>query len=272
MTSGEHGIPPNKYNPIKVKNFWDSIAVQKDTLAGQVTHKDIWQRWLEIKMIGNYLRTNARVLDVGCGNGYSTRIFATLCREIVGIDYSEEMIKRAKEESNKKDRSSVKTLTFFQCNVLDLTPALFGIFDIVITERCLINLGNFKEQKKAIANIASVLKPKGRFIFVEGFHDGRRMLNKLRKKVGLPEMPRVWHNIDFKEAETLRYLNKFFAMEERKYFGVYDFLSRVVHPLLVSPDEPKYDAKINEIAARLSVDGQEFKDISRVLFLVLQKK
>ncbi len=255
----------------KVKKFWNEKATQKNISPEQVTHRDIWQRWLEIQMIIKFLRKNDRVIDIGCGNGYSTRIFSNFCKEVIGIDYSEDMISRAKEETL-KNKGLRKPPVFIKCDVLELSPSLAGRFDVAISERCLINLRNFERQKKAIANIASVLKPKGRFIFVEGSDDGRKRLNNFRKKVGLPLMPRVWHNIDFKETEILRYLNQFFTIEDRKYFGVYDFLSRVVHPLLVSPDEPKYDAKINEIAARLAVDREEFKDISRVLFLVLQKK
>lgn len=255
----------------EVKHFWAKRAVQENISPENVTHKDIWQRWLEIAMIGSYLRKNTRVLDVGCGNGYSTRIFAASCREIVGIDYSEAMIKRAKEESRKKVRSGTPP-QFHQCDVLNLSSSLYGKFDIATSERCLINLDSFEKQKKAISNIASVLKPNGRFIFVEGSAEGRMTLNRYRKMFGLPAMPRVWHNIDFRERETLLFLKKYFTIEERRHFGTYDFLSRIVHPLLVRPREPQYDAKINEIAARLALEVQEFGQVSRVLFLVLWKK
>lgn len=267
-------VPAEKraFSISKVKDFWDERAIREGISSGQVTHKDIWQRWLEIEMISSYLHKNDRVLDVGCGNGHSTRILSRFCKEIIGIDYSEAMINRAREESRKKRKTSLKHPIFFQCDALDLNPSLFGTFDVVISERCLINLSSFEKQKKAIANIASVLKPKGKFIFIEGSADGRKVLNKFRKMVGLSAMPRVWHNIDFKETETVRYLKNFFMMDEYKHFGVYDFISRVVHPLLVSPEEPKYDAKINEIAARLALETQEFGDISRVMFLVLSKK
>lgn len=254
----------------KIKEFWNARAGQDQVSADQVTHKDIWQRWLEITMMAGYIRKADRVLDVGCGNGYSTRIFAKSCREIVGIDYSEDMVRRALQESRKqRSRPAPK---FEQCDVLDLNPARFGQFDLAISERCLINLETFEKQKRAIANIASMLRRGGRYIFVEGTADGRERLNRYRRSVGLPAMPKVWHNIDFKEAETLRFLKRFFIVEERLHFGMYDFLSRVVHPLMVMPDEPRYDARINEVAAKLALDRQEFGDLSRVLFLVLKKK
>lgn len=256
----------------KVRRFWDSRAAKQDTAPSSVTHRDIWQRWLEIEMICRYLRKKDRVLDVGCGNGYSTRIFSGLCREVIGIDYSEAMIVRAREENPRGKKSSGKSPEFHQCDILELNQAMFGSFDAAVSERCLINLADFEKQKQAIANIASVLKPGGRFIFVEGSAEGRNRLNMLRKKSGLKAMPRVWHNIDFREDETLRYMKRFFSVEDRVHFGMFDFLSRVVHPLIVSPDEPQYDARINEVAARLALDLQEFGEVSRVLFLVLRKK
>jgi ubiquinone/menaquinone biosynthesis C-methylase UbiE len=256
----------------RIRTFWDERAVQTDILPGQVTHKDIWQRWLEIETICNYLRNKDRVLDVGCGNGYSTRIFAERCREIVGMDYSNEMVARARAETEKTEWKKTGLPSFVQCDVLELNPSLLGFFDTVISERCLINLGSFEKQKKALAQIASVIKRGGRFIFVEGRADGRAKLNRIRKSVGLDPMPRVWHNLDFRERETLAFLSRYFTIEDRRYFGLYDFLSRVVHPLVVKPEEPSYDSAINEIAAKLSVNYQEFDYLSRVIFLVLRKK
>jgi len=40
----------------------------------------------------------------------------------------------------------------------------------------------------------------------------------------------------------------------------------------VSPAAPAYDAKINEVAATIAAKLQAMDDISRVLFLVLEKK
>lgn len=255
----------------KVELFWNERAALRNLPSGEVTHKDVWQRWLEIQTIGRYLRKSDRVLDVGCGNGFSTRMFSNLVREIVGIDFSEEMISRAKEETEQVGLPG-KAPTFYRLDVLDLSPSFLGYFTAVISARCLINLANFEDQKRAMSNIASVLKSGGRFIFVEGSAEGRMQLNEMRKRVNLPKMPTVWHNINFCERETLKFLQKNFVLENRIYFGMYDFLSRVVHPLLVAPEEPIYDARINEIAARLSSQIGGFEALSRILFLVLRKK
>jgi hypothetical protein len=53
---------------------------------------------------------------------------------------------------------------------------------------------------------------------------------------------------------------------------VYDFIARIVHPLAVAPADPQYDARLNEIAAKLALQLQEFGHVSRALFLVLTRK
>lgn len=256
-----------------VKEFWKNRATTEGVGDNEVTHRDIWQRWLEIETVKRFLHPTDRVIDIGCGNGFTTKSIAHLVREIVGIDYSEEMIGRA-NTARPEDPSAgySDSMTFKVCDVTAITPAHFGTFDVAISERCLINLADWDAQKRAIANIASVLKPGGRFLFIEGSYDGRAQLNNLRESVGLEAMPPVWHNIDFKHADLFGYLDQFFTVDERLYFGVYDFIARVVHPLLVAPNPPQYDAPINKVAAELAAKMQQFGEISRVLFLVLKRK
>jgi SAM-dependent methyltransferase len=175
------------------------------------------------------------------------------------------MIRRARQ----RDRDGAH-LEFHVCDVLKLTPADHGTFDIAISTRCLINILDEEQQYRAIDNIAGILKPGGRFVFIEGLSQGRERLNVLRQKVDLPEMPKVWHNLDFEETRLLREMKKRFTILERSDFGTYDLISRVVYPLSIRPDEPKYDAKLNEVAARLALTWGTSSDISRVIVLVLQ--
>ena len=64
----------------------------------------------------------------------------------------------------------------------------------------------------------------------------------MRTQMGLAEMPTVWHNVDFEEAQLMPYLDRFFTLEARRHFGVYDFVSRIVHPMAVAPESPVYDS------------------------------
>src|SRR3989442_107288 len=122
---------------------------------------------------------------------------------------------------------------------------------------------------RVLDNVATVLRPGGRFIFIEGGRQGRKNLNLLRTTAGLEAMPTVWHNVDFDEAETLAYLDRDFVLERRLPFGVYDFVARVVHPLLVAPDAPVYGSRINQIAATLALHVDAVPQLSPLVFRVL---
>lgn len=249
-----------------VHGFWDERAKAPHLSAGEVTHNDVWQRWLEIETTKRYLTPTMRLLDVGCGNGFATRQYAPLVRSTIGIDYSESMIQRAISEA-----VGVSELAFHHLDVLELDSERLGTFDAVITTRCLINLRSWEEQQRALRNIASVLHLGGRLIFIEGWLQGRARLNELRRQVGLPEMPGVWHNIDFDDEPLLDATRSCFRLIDRRHFGVYDFIARVVHPLTVEPEAPKYDARINEVGAKLALHQQEYGEISRVLYLVFER-
>lgn len=250
-----------------VKEFWDKRAKDPTLNEAEVTHRDVWQRWLEITHLKQLLVPEERVLDIGCGTGYATKIFSDCVSEIVGIDYSEAMIERAKIEKPLPSNAD-----FSVGDVLHIARESFGSFDTVISIRCLINLPDWTAQRAALFNIASVLEPGGRYIFVEGCAEGRANLNQLRQSARLPKMQTVWHNRDFNRADLLEFLSGIFEVEQELHFGTYDFISRVVHPLLVAPEPPKYTAKINEIAAHLALISQEYQDISRTLVLSLRKK
>jgi len=257
-------------NMSDIKSFWDGRARDAGLDDVEVTHRDVWQRWLEIQTIERYLGPKDRVLDIGCGSGYATKGFAPRVKEIVGVDFSADMIARAAAEA--PDNAS-----FSVCNVLELSPETAGMFDLAISIRCLINLGSWDLQQQAIANIASVIRPGGRYIFVEGVAGGRSALNALRQNIGLDAMPEVWHNQDFEEGALLDFVQKDFIVAEKRHFGVYDLVSRVINPALVAPDAPQYDSKMNEIAARLALarldtESQDFGDVSRVMFLVLERR
>ena len=251
----------------RVKQFWETRAQDPSLTDAEATHSDVWQRWLEIETIKPFLRARDAMVDVGCGSGYATRLLAPLVRDTLGIDFSESMIERARAAA-----AGLPNLRFEVGNALELDAKALGTFDVALSVRCLINLESWTLQQRAIENVARVLKSGGRFIFVEGLADGRRNLNALRAQMGLSEMPAVWHNVDFEEAQLMPYLDRFFTVEARRHFGVYDFVSRIVHPMAVAPASPVYDSPMNRTAAQLAVQLQEFAPVSRVVFLVLSRR
>ncbi len=69
-----------------------------------------------------------------------------------------------------------------------------GSFDLVYSERCLINILDWEGQKKALGEIHRVLRPGGHYLMVECFTDGLENNNRARRELGLPDIQGAYHN------------------------------------------------------------------------------
>jgi trans-aconitate methyltransferase len=92
-----------------------------------------------------------RILDLGCGTGHLTSQIAEKGAKVLGVDRSASMVQQAREK--------YPTLQF---EVMDAREISFAEpFDAVFSNA---TLHWIKEPQKAIAGIAGVLKPGGRFV------------------------------------------------------------------------------------------------------------
>ena len=249
-----------------IKAHWDSQSQKSGLEDDLVTHRDRYQRMLEIDLILKYLPHGQKVVDIGCGNGYSTSLFASRCFSILGIDYSEQMITRAQ-----KSYGNIPNAKFEVHDILNL-DLLTASFDVAICQRCLINLPTWEDQCKALRNVARIIKPRGIFLMQEGSRQGREGLNKLREQLGLPRMPAVSFNNDFDEEKLWPSINEYFDIVEIRRFGLYDLISRVLHPLLVQPAEPQYLAEINRIAGKIAGTLRGADEVAREFHAFLRRK
>jgi SAM-dependent methyltransferase len=244
---------------VAVKQFWDEQA-REHGVAGVATAPDHHYRELEISRISETIRScvsaPSRIVDFGCGNGFSTARFSREFPEhsFLGVDYSEQMIAEA---LRLRALSNLKNIDFSVANVLSpgandtLKPKLF---DVVACTRVLINLADWSEQKAAIANLKTLLADDGALILAENTEDGLKNLNDLRQQFDLPAIKQRWHNKYLPGAELEAFLNKEFVIEKAENIGnLYYILSRVVYAKLASMEgvEPQYEHPINEIASRL---------------------
>ena len=67
-------------------------------------------------------------------------------------------------------------------------------------------------------------------------------------------------------------MSQIFKIQEIQRFGMYFFLSRIIHPLMVFPEKPKFDSKINliaqEIASKIETD---YKNLGHSTLFILKK-
>ena len=261
----------------EIREYWDNRA-KEHTYDLQGTTNDIYLRELEIKTVVEKIREfrlspNASIIDIGCGDGYSTMRLAKVFPEynITGIDYSESMIANALKQQE-KDSELKDNVQFKVADVLNLNDALGNEkFDVAISMRVLINLPELTLQQVAINNIADICKQNGRYIAVENFLDGQRNMNELRVSLGLAEIPVRWHNHffeknDFKNAAESSFKNLSFIDFASSYY----YVTRVIFSKMCQLQgvEPSYEHDLYHIALDLPYQGE----FSPIRMVVMEKK
>ncbi len=234
-----------------VKAYWQSVSrIELDAQGQRPTARDPYLQLCVEAVMEGYLEKNQRLLDIGCGDGLSTCRFAPRVREAVGVDYIDGLVARARANGQKM---GIPNVSFRVGDAMDLESVLeaHGLFDVVTSIRCLINLATLENQAKAIDEIARCLVPGGIYMLSEGWSEGMDGLNSLRLSMGLPAISVVDFNVlisrRYLEAEASRY----FTIEAYHSVGFYLLMSRVVQPLLTAPEPPRYDHRLNQIAQEL---------------------
>jgi SAM-dependent methyltransferase len=100
------------------------------------------------------------ILDSGCGTGENAFFFASRGHKVVGIDFLEEPIRRAKHKATERGL----TATFLVIDALTLKD-LPEVFDNVI-DSGLFHVFSNVDHRRYVDGLATVLKPNGRFFFL----------------------------------------------------------------------------------------------------------
>jgi len=105
---------------------------------------------------------NGDILDVGCGGGYNIKRMLPLCAsgKIVGLDISEESVKKARAINKREDRveivqGSVEKMPFADCS-FDLVTAFETVFF-------------WPDLEKSFKEVYRVVKNGGRFAVISNF-------------------------------------------------------------------------------------------------------
>lgn len=257
----------------ELKRRYDEFAL---TLDYRTTSCDFQLRELEIDLASEYLCDGQRVLDVGCGLGYAVVQYASRKRvEAHGIDYSANMISGGLELLQRNRPALLGSVHLQEASVLEL-PYPEAHFDVVTSARCLMALLDWDLQRQALREIHRVLKAGGVLVLMEGTFEGLERLNDARLAFGLPAIEADGRDrlctLKFHERDLLDFLKPFFILEREQRFGMYYLLTRIVQPLLVAPEPPRYDHKINEIARQVARVFPDFQGLGHLAAFVLSKR
>src|SRR6266478_1265353 len=264
--------PPQNEGDIKV--LWDDQAKQHGS-SDLATNPDTHYRSLEIESILRAISAmeHDTILDIGCGNGYTTRAIAKKFPEatVTGVDFSHAMIEEAKKLIK-------PNIDYLEGDVLSLSrnrPLIGRQYDIVLSSRCLINLANWEEQKVGIMEMRKMLGSDGRMILVENVQEGLDNLNDLRTKFGLDKIEAPWHNKYFPKDGVRTFIEEIrgnlLSMEYVENIGnLYYLASRVLYAKLCKDQgiEPDYNNPINAIASQMPTMGEYYACSPNYMFVL----
>ena len=125
------------------------------TLIGMnIGHKSIYSKVAKVLE----LRPEDDLLEVGCGNGYFLKKYASHVHSVAGLDLSELSVKMAKEKH--RDRIRAETAEFVQGEASQF-PWEDGKFSVVITMGSFIA---FPKPLESLKEMHRVLRPGGRVL------------------------------------------------------------------------------------------------------------
>jgi len=189
----EINVIPKKplINNIYPREYWDDGAVSDpySTILSNLNEKEFWEQ--KVNLQG--LNKDMIFLDLGCGIGRIAKQVSPLVKEYYGVDFSPEMIKKAKEIFQDHDN-----VNFFVNNGIDLREFEDNKFNLVY-----VNLVFQHMQREITFNyfreVHRVLKDRGIF-FVGNIPKIEKYIGGLSKEQ-LDEALKPFKIIDQKESE-----------------------------------------------------------------------
>lgn len=112
----------------RMREFYETSATYKELLAA---HDEIYLRHY-VELVIRYAPSGSRILDLGCGNGISSRLLNQADFDVVGTDISALFLEEAQEWENPKLRYQV-------CDVLEL-PFENNSFDVICSNELIEHL------------------------------------------------------------------------------------------------------------------------------------
>lgn len=197
-----------------------------------------------------------QVLEVGCGNGINCLELARSFPEFTfhGVDYVPEMVAAAEENRLRSPVPSLLRFLVGNAVEVDHVEGLLDQYDIVFTDRCLINLSTTALQIRAIQAMSAKTRPGGHLLMIENSSLTYATQNSYRADVGLPPRTPAVYNLFLDEDAILPNLEQLGLnlVDTEDFITLHDLVLYVLVPA-INGGEVDYGHPLVEMATRLSI-------------------
>jgi len=243
----------------QIHDHWTDWATRYGTDL-RATTKSPTAKVLELDALSRHLRAilagrkSANVLEVGCGNGINCLALAQALPQarFDGVDYVREMVAAAVQSAQSAQQPNMR---FFQGNALEL-DAVAGLdaqYDVVFTDRCLINLDTTEKQLRALSGLIARVRPQGDLVVIENSRSTYDEQNRCRQIVGLaPRVPASF-NLFFDESAIRAHVQQLGLelVQVEDFISLHDLVLYVLVPA-INGGTVDYEHPLVKVAAVLS--------------------
>lgn len=203
-------------------NRWDDPAVE--------SMYDKTLMAMESRLIAEHIPEGSSICDAGCGEGEGTLFYSQIPKSRVhAFDSSTTRLSLAAERLAGRANVSMAIRDIMEQGDDGMK------FDVVVSQRLLINLDSKAKQRGAFSALVEMLNPGGLLILSEGSADGVENLNNFREHYGLAPIPVPAHNRFIKDEDLLGWgYAHGLGIVDKPSMGAYYLLTRGVQPALTN--------------------------------------
>lgn len=218
----------------------DARETVRQTFEAIAEHFDMtrYKPWPETVEFVESLPENCRLLDIGCGNGRNMILPIRLGHEVVGVDFSINLLRIAQEKLNMRELEVSGHMVGGDAASL---PFKDGVFDATLYIATLHHIPSEKDRLRSLEELGRCLKPGGLALISVWAIDQPKFEELLRRKSEDPDYADTflpWTRSDGKvfqrfyhlfEEDELKELVIRSGLEMEKYFFSSDnYFARVV--------------------------------------------
>jgi SAM-dependent methyltransferase len=173
-------------------------------------------------------------LEVGCGNLINTLTLARRFPAIrwVATDYLPEMVENSIRNRD-KERELAGRIAVAKGDIRSAETTEGAPFDVVISDRVVINLNTWQLQGEALDALVKAVRPGGHLLLIENTSDGFARQNELRSAVGLAPRTPAEFNLFLEDGKVRELLDRSCDLVSAEDFAtLHDLLLYVLTPLV----------------------------------------